>query len=153
MWKEFLHNLSIMSRHHVFSKIMTTAAILIAAIIIIKIVDALLTRWQKKIITKLKKVMPADVSSLETKITIIRRLINAAVYFVALIIFLLQFESVRHLGAGFFASAGIAGIVIGLAAQNTLSNIICGIFLSFSQPVRLGDAIIFKNEFGWIEEI
>lgn len=51
------------------------------------------------------------------------------------------------------ASAGLAGIVIGLAAQNTISNIIAGATISFSQPVRLNDAVIFENDFGWIEDI
>jgi len=59
----------------------------------------------------------------------------------------------RHIGTALLASAGIAGIVIGMAAQNTLSNIIGGICISFSQPVRLDDEIIFRNDWGWVEEI
>lgn len=153
MWDKFLHNLTLMSKHHVFSQIMTTAGILLAALIIIKVVDLLLARWQKKIIINLRKVVPAGVSSLETKVTIIRKLFNAFVYFLAFALFLFQFESIRHIGTGLLASAGLAGIIIGMAAQNTLSNIICGISISFSEPVRLGDAVIFRNEFGWIEEI
>lgn len=51
------------------------------------------------------------------------------------------------------ASAGVVGVVIGLAGQSTLSNIFAGVCISFSQPVRLNDAVIFRNEFGWVEEI
>jgi small-conductance mechanosensitive channel len=65
----------------------------------------------------------------------------------------MQFETVRTVGAGLLASAGVAGIVIGIAAQGALSNIIAGITISFSQPIRLNDAVIFDGEYGTVEEI
>lgn len=134
-------------------KLINTLVIILVAAVIIKIVDLALSRWQRKILLKLKTFMPADIASVETKITIIRKIFTAAIYFLALVIFLLQFQSVRHVGAGLLASAGLAGIVLGMAAQSTLANLIAGVSISFSQPVRLNDAVIFKNEFGWIEEI
>lgn len=52
-----------------------------------------------------------------------------------------------------FASAGALGLVLGLAAQSTLLNIISGVVLSFSQPLRLGNAVIMDDDFGYVEEI
>ena len=51
------------------------------------------------------------------------------------------------------ASAGIAGIILGFAAQKTLGNFIAGIQLAFAQPIRIDDVVIIENEWGWIEEI
>lgn len=65
-----------------------------------------------------------------------------------------QFPAViRSLGFGLFASAGALGLVLGLAAQSTLLNIISGVVLSFSQPLRLGNAVIMDDDFGYVEEI
>src|SRR5258708_30564119 len=64
-----------------------------------------------------------------------------------------QFGVVRHLGVSILASAGIAGLVIGLAAQRPLSALLAGVQLSVSQPIRIGDTVVVEGEFGTIEEI
>jgi small-conductance mechanosensitive channel len=51
------------------------------------------------------------------------------------------------------ASAGVAGVVIGLAAQRTVANLLAGIQLAVFQPIRIGDAVVVESEYGWIEEI
>jgi small-conductance mechanosensitive channel len=51
------------------------------------------------------------------------------------------------------ASAGAAGIVVGLAARPLLTNLIAGIQIAITQPIRIGDAVIVENEWGWVEEI
>jgi small-conductance mechanosensitive channel len=56
-------------------------------------------------------------------------------------------------GVSLLASAGIAGLAIGLAAQKSLSTLFAGIQLSITQPMRIGDTVIIENEWGWIEEI
>jgi small-conductance mechanosensitive channel len=56
-------------------------------------------------------------------------------------------------GVSILASAGIAGIVIGFAAQRSLATLLAGLQLSVSQPVRIGDTVIVEGEWGWIEEI
>jgi small-conductance mechanosensitive channel len=52
-----------------------------------------------------------------------------------------------------FASAGVAGLVAGLAARPVLSNLIAGVQIAMTQPIRLEDAVIVENEWGWVEEI
>lgn len=137
----------------VLSRVIVTVLIIAAVIIIRKIINLALSRFHKDFLPKLEKQDPSAVSSAETRMSIVRKIINSSIYFLAFIFFLLQFEAVRSIGTGLLASAGLAGIVIGMAAQNTLSNFISGIYVSFAQPVRLNDAVIFENDFGWIEEI
>src|SRR5690606_17041989 len=62
-------------------------------------------------------------------------------------------DAVRQLGVSLLASAGVAGIVLGIAAQRTLGSAIAGIQLSFTQPLRVGDQVLVEQEFGTVEEI
>lgn len=64
-----------------------------------------------------------------------------------------QFEFFDTLARSLLASAGIAGLVLGLAAQRTLGNAFAGVQLALTQPVSLGDSVVFDGEWGWIEEI
>jgi small-conductance mechanosensitive channel len=66
---------------------------------------------------------------------------------------LLTFDSVQEYGAGLFASAGAAGLVLGLAARPVLTNLIAGLQIAITQPIRLDDVVIVDDEWGWIEEI
>ena len=60
---------------------------------------------------------------------------------------------VRQIGVSLFASAGIAGLALGLAARPMLSNLIAGLQIAFTQPIRIKDAVVVEGEWGWIEEI
>ena len=66
---------------------------------------------------------------------------------------LLSFESIRDIGVGLFASAGVAGIMIGLSAQKMVGALLAGIQIAITQPFRLDDAVVVEGEWGWIEEI
>lgn len=59
----------------------------------------------------------------------------------------------RQLGTSLLASAGVAGLVVGFAAKPVLGNLLAGMQLAVTQPIRLDDVVIVKNEWGWIEEI
>jgi small-conductance mechanosensitive channel len=65
----------------------------------------------------------------------------------------MTFETVRQYGISLFASAGVVGVVVGLAARPVLTNFIAGIQIAMTQPIRLEDAVIVEGEFGWVEEI
>ncbi|WP_224364398.1 mechanosensitive ion channel family protein [Hyalangium versicolor] len=90
---------------------------------------------------------------LRTQVEVLRRITEVTVVLVAASLLLLQFEAVRNVGVSLLASAGLAGLVIGLAAQKSISTLLAGIQLSITQPVRIGDTVIVENEWGWIEEI
>ncbi|HEX9070658.1 MAG TPA: mechanosensitive ion channel family protein [Pseudolabrys sp.] len=88
--------------------------------------------------------------------TQIRVLVRSADVLLILVTFgtaLMTFEPVRQYGISLFASAGVAGIVAGLAARPVLSNLMAGVQLAMTQPIRLYDAVVVENEHGTIEEI
>ena len=66
---------------------------------------------------------------------------------------LLLFDKVKSLGTSLFASAGVAGIIVGVAAQKTLANLFAGFQIAMTQPIRLDDVVIVETEWGRIEEI
>lgn len=88
-----------------------------------------------------------------TQLALTRRLLNAAVWLVAISIALTQFRELRVLSTGLLASAGISGLVVGFAARGTLGNAIAGITLSIAQPIRIGDDIELRGERGVVEDI
>jgi len=89
-------------------------------------------------------------------LTQIRILKRAAVTIIALIGIasaLMTFDEVRQYGVSIFASAGVAGLAIGLAARPLLSNLIAGVQIAMTQPIRIQDSVIVEGEYGTIEEI
>jgi small-conductance mechanosensitive channel len=88
-----------------------------------------------------------------SQVAVGRRIINSLVFIVAAALALLQFQVVRQVGFSVLASAGIAGVVFGLAAQRVLGNFLAGIQLSISRPVRIGDRVLVEGQFGFIEEV
>lgn len=88
-----------------------------------------------------------------TQVRILRRIVTAIIIVLSIGLALLQYEPVRELGTGILASAGIVGIVVGVAAQNTLGDLIAGIQIALTQPIRVDDVVIVQGEFGWVEEI
>jgi len=95
----------------------------------------------------------ARARGLRTQLVVLRHVFEAATYVIAAALLLMQFETVRNVGVSLLASAGIAGLVIGLAAQKSISSLLAGIQLSITQPIRIGDTVIVENEFGTVEEI
>ena len=88
-----------------------------------------------------------------TQIRLLIRIAVAVIIVLALGAALMTFEQVRQLGTSILASAGLVGIVVGLAAQRTLGMIIAGLQLAITQPIRIDDVVIVENEWGRIEEI
>jgi small-conductance mechanosensitive channel len=90
---------------------------------------------------------------LHTQIRVLARTANVFIVLVAAAIVLTMFPAVRHVGASLLASAGLAGIVAGFAARPVLGNLIAGLQIGLSQPIRLDDVVIVEGEWGVIEEI
>jgi small-conductance mechanosensitive channel len=88
-----------------------------------------------------------------TQVRVLVRALDTVILLLTLGFALMTFDSVRQFGVSLFASAGVAGVVFGLAAQPVLSNLIAGVQLAVTQPIRLEDAVTVQNEYGWIEEI
>ncbi|MDQ6964793.1 MAG: mechanosensitive ion channel family protein, partial [Mariprofundales bacterium] len=89
----------------------------------------------------------------ETSYTVLRRLIVATVYTLGFVLVIYTLPELRSISTAIFASAGFAGIVIGFAAQGAISNIISGVFLAVFQPIRVGDYVTFRDEYGRVTDI
>ncbi len=99
--------------------------------------------------------MPDNLSArrIYTQVSVIRKIIISAVVIIATGSVLMLFDPVRQFGTSILASAGIAGIVIGFAAQRTLGNVLAGIQIALTQPLLIDDIVVVEGEFGQIEEI
>ncbi|PRX90919.1 mechanosensitive ion channel family protein [Allonocardiopsis opalescens] len=90
---------------------------------------------------------------LETQVKLLRRVTTVGIVILAVAAMLFTFPSVQTLGAGLLASAGLIGIVAGVAAQSTLGNLFAGLQLAFSDAMRLGDTVVVNGELGTVEEL
>ncbi len=90
---------------------------------------------------------------IHTQIKVFERIAVVLVVFFAIAVALLSFEAIRQVGVSLLASAGIAGIIIGFAAQKSISMLLAGFQLAITQPIRLDDVVIVEGEWGKVEEI
>jgi small-conductance mechanosensitive channel len=88
-----------------------------------------------------------------TRTRVIRRIAITVIIIVAVSAMLMTFPSIRNIGLSLFASAGVAGLIVGMAARPMLSNIIAGIQIAATQPIRIDDVVVLEGEWGRIEEI
>lgn len=88
-----------------------------------------------------------------TQLRILQRVMGTLIVIITIAAALMTFDSVRQYGVSLLASAGAAGIVVGLALQPLLKNLIAGVQLALTQPIRIDDALIVEGEWGNVEEI
>lgn len=88
-----------------------------------------------------------------TQVRVLVRVLDAVIMLITIAFALMTFEAVRQFGITLFASAGVAGIIAGLAARPVLTNFIAGVQIAVAQPIRIDDAVIVENESGNVEEI
>lgn len=88
-----------------------------------------------------------------TQFKIIERILNFTIILIAIAIALMTFDGIRKIGVSLFASAGVAGIILGFAAQKMIGTVLAGFQIAITQPIRLDDVVIVEGEWGWIEEI
>jgi len=88
-----------------------------------------------------------------TQLHVICRVLYVTIGFMAIVAVLMLFQEVRHIGTSLLASAGIIGIIAGIAAQRTLANLIAGFQIALAQPVRQDDVVVVEGEWGRVEEI
>jgi small-conductance mechanosensitive channel len=88
-----------------------------------------------------------------TQINIFKNIINTAIIVIAFAAALMTFDQVKNIGISLLTSAGVLGIIVGLAAQKSIGMILSGIQIAITQPVRIDDVVVVENEWGRIEEI
>lgn len=123
-----------------WQRLITVCVVIAVTIAIAKLVD---TRMGKR------QLAPGAA----TRYRVLRRSIMGAIVFVGVLMALLLIPQVRAVAGGLLASSAILGLVIGLAAQRTLSNFVAGVMIGLAQPIRLGDRVAVTDGEGVVEEI
>jgi small-conductance mechanosensitive channel len=90
---------------------------------------------------------------IRTQTQVIQRVAVVLIVVITLAAMLMTFPNARQLGTSIFASAGVAGLVVGMAARSTFASIIAGLQVALTQPIRIDDSVVVEGEWGWIEEI
>lgn len=88
-----------------------------------------------------------------TQFNILERIFIFVTIILAVGAALMSFQEIRDIGVGIFASAGVAGIIIGFSAQKMIGTILAGIQIAIAQPIKMDDVVIVEGEWGRIEEI
>ena len=91
--------------------------------------------------------------SMHTQISVLHRIVNFVIILLGIASLFLLFDNLRSIGVSLVASAGVAGIAIGFAAQKALGNLLAGIQIAITQPIRMDDVVVVEGEWGWVEEI
>jgi small-conductance mechanosensitive channel len=133
--------------------ILTVVLIGSAAWLVIRIAAAVVETSYTRYASSRAQRDPARVRRVRTQVSLIMRVVSAVVGVVAVAAMLLTFPAFRAAGASLLASAGILGIVAGVAAQSTLSNMFAGFQIAFGDMVRIGDTVVVDGEWGTVEEI
>jgi small-conductance mechanosensitive channel len=134
-----------------FNRVCYSLAVISLAWFILRFLRVSATVVQNRVSVEMKDASRAR--SVSTQLVVLRSIFEVATYVIAAALLLIQFDVVRSVGVSLLASAGIAGLVLGLAAQKSISTLLAGIQLSITQPIRIGDQVVVENEFGTVEAI
>jgi small-conductance mechanosensitive channel len=113
----------------------------------VRFVDRMLVNYIPKVVNKVEVKMD------ETMQLMIRRLVSATIYLIGLMLVILQIPQLHSLATALLAGAGIAGLAIGYASKDSLSNFTSGIFIAIFQPFRVGDFVDFRADYGQVEDL
>lgn len=121
--------------------------------LVMRVIDYIIEFFTAKKIGDISSEENAGARRMLTYVSVARRVFIFIVIVVAASIIMSQFPSLEKLGVSLMASAGIATVIVGIAAQSTLGNIIAGLQIAITKPVRIGDAVIIEDEYGFVEDI
>jgi small-conductance mechanosensitive channel len=126
-------------------------ASVVTAFVLAEVVDRVLSRRGKRLSAAVAggELSPVAI----TRLRLLRRLIFALIIVIGIAVALSQFDSVRSIATGILASSAVLGLVIGFAARQTLANVIAGILLAITQPIRIGDLVTFEGDSGEVEDM
>ncbi|MEU5978542.1 mechanosensitive ion channel domain-containing protein [Streptomyces sp. NPDC047315] len=134
-----------------FGQLLTLVLIGASAWLVVRIAQAVVESTYSRYAAATRD--PARVRRVRTQVTLIQRVVIAVVGVVAVAAMLLTFPAMRTVGTSMLASAGVLGIVAGVAAQSTLGNLFAGLQIAFGDMVRIGDTVVVEGEWGTVEEI
>jgi small-conductance mechanosensitive channel len=89
----------------------------------------------------------------QTRLRLVRRLIFVMIVLIGVALALSQFPQIKRLATGILASSAVLGLVVGFAARQSLGNMVAGVVLAVSQPIRIGDRVSFEDTIGRVDDI
>lgn len=124
---------------------------IVAAFVIAQLVDRALTRRASRVADAVTR---GQISrETETRLRFVRRVVYAVILLIGVGIALAQFEGVNKIAASLLASGVVAAAIIGFAARQTLANVVAGVMLAVTQPIRVGDWVTVEGEYGVVEDV
>jgi small-conductance mechanosensitive channel len=124
-----------------WQRLAIAGAMFVIALVAAKLVDRALTR---------RLTLPPEAL---TRYRVLRRTIMAAIVALGILSALLVIPQIRAVAGGVLASSAVVGLVVGMAARTTLANVVAGMLIAFTQPLRLGDEVTIEDASGTVEEI
>jgi small-conductance mechanosensitive channel len=126
--------------HHFWTRLVFVAIVITGAALLAKAVDWRIARLE---------LAPGQA----TRYRVLRKSIFSGIIFVGVVSALLVIPQVRAVAGGVLASSAVVGLVIGFASQRTIGNVVAGILIAITQPLRLGDRVTVQDTEGIVEEI
>jgi small-conductance mechanosensitive channel len=124
---------------------------LLLALVIAQIVDHALSRRGTRLAAAVNRGQLSRET--ETRLRFVRRAVYASILLIGVGIALAQFEGVNRIAASLLASGVVAAAIIGFAARQTLANVVAGVMLAVTQPLRVGDWVAFEDHYGVVEDV
>jgi len=125
---------------HFWQRVLIAVGVIVAASVVAKLIDWRISRHDRA---------PGVV----TRYRVLRRTLFASIVFVGVLSALLVIPGIRAVAGGVLASSAVIGLVIGFASQRTIGNVVAGVLIAASQPLRLGDEVEVEGTRGVVEEI
>lgn len=135
----------------IINKMTLVLSIWVLAWLIMEFITAL----EKTTLLRFRQGLTSDFRArrIYTQARLFKRIAMIVVTVLALAMTLMTFDGIREVGMSILASAGLATVVLGFAAQKTLGNLFAGIQIAITQPIRINDTVTLENELGTVEEI
>jgi small-conductance mechanosensitive channel len=125
---------------HFWQRVLIAVGVIVVASVVAKLIDWRISRHD---------LAPGIV----TRYRVLRRTLFASIVFVGVLSALLVIPGIRAVAGGVLASSAVIGLVIGFASQRTIGNVVAGVLIAASQPLRLGDEVEVEGTRGVVEEI
>ncbi len=131
--------------------VVTAVVSVVLAVVVASALDRWLGRRERELAEAVTRGQFTPV--IDTRLRFVRRLLYATIVLIGVAVALSQFTGVSRLAASVLASGAIAAAVIGFAARQTLANVVAGVMLAITQPLRVGDWVTFDGEYGIVEDV
>lgn len=129
----------------------SAAITMVVAIVVALIVDRLLIGRGTRVAERMTE---SGVSrSAQTRLRVVRRLVVLAILVIGAALALSQFAGIKRLATGILASSAVIGLIIGFAARQSIGNMVAGLMLAITQPIRIGDRVTFEEVTGRVDDV